>query len=51
LVAIAVLLLEAVMAVASSTTGVYEKAVVVVMGLLLVVGASRVWRIGTPKPH
>jgi hypothetical protein len=49
LIAIAVLLLETAIAFASHDTGIYEKAVVMVIALLLVIGASRVWRIGAPK--
>jgi hypothetical protein len=45
---IAVLLVEVVISVASGTTGVVEKAVIVAAGILLVLGASRVWRLGTP---
>jgi hypothetical protein len=48
---IGVLLLEAVISVASGTTGVLEKAVIVIAGIVLVLAASRVWRLGTPKPR
>jgi peptidoglycan/LPS O-acetylase OafA/YrhL len=50
LFAIAVGLVEVVVAVASGTTGVLEKAVVVLLGLALVLAASRVRRLGAPKP-
>jgi hypothetical protein len=48
---IAVLLLEVVISLASGTTGVLEKAVIVVAGVVLVLAASRVWRLGMPKPR
>jgi peptidoglycan/LPS O-acetylase OafA/YrhL len=50
LFAIAVALVEVVVAVVSGTTGVWEKAVVVLLGLALLFAASRVRRLGAPKP-
>ena len=48
---IGVLLVEVVINVASGTTGILEKAVIVVAGVALVLAASRVWRLGVPKPR
>jgi hypothetical protein len=51
LLAIAAVLVEAVVGVASGETGVLEKAVIVTFGMLLLLAASRVRRLGAPKPH
>ena len=51
LVVIAVLLFQVVVTVGSDDAGVLEKALVVAFGLVLVLAASRVWRIGEPKLH
>ena len=42
------LLVEVVVALVSGSTGVVEKAVVVLVGILLVLAASRVRRLGAP---
>jgi hypothetical protein len=51
LLVIALLLLEAVIAVSSGATGVLEKVVVVAFGAGLVLAASRVRRLGAPRAH
>jgi hypothetical protein len=51
LFAMAVLLVEAVVAVASSETGVVEKAVIVVAAVALVFALPRVRRLGAPPAH
>ena len=51
LVAIAVTLCVIVVGIASSTTGVWEKTVIVLLGLALLVAASRVRALGGPKPR
>jgi hypothetical protein len=48
---IAVLLVEAVVAVTSSETGVLEKAVIVVAGMALLFALPRLRRLGTPPVH
>jgi peptidoglycan/LPS O-acetylase OafA/YrhL len=50
LLAITVALVGIVVALASGATGVWEKAVVVFVGLALLVLAARVRRLGTSKP-
>ena len=51
LFAIAVALVEVVVGVASGATGVLEKAVIVALGMLFVLAASRVRHLGAPKSH
>jgi hypothetical protein len=47
----AVLLVEAVVAVASGDTGIAEKAVIVVVAVAIVEALPRVRRLGAPRPH
>ena len=51
LAVIALLLVEAVVGLVSDTTGGVEKAVIAVIGLLLVLSVPRVWSIGTSGPR
>jgi hypothetical protein len=51
LAAIALLLVEVVVGLFSDTTGGVEKAVVAVIGILLVLSLPRVWRIGGSRPR
>lgn len=51
LVVIALLLVEAVVGLVSDTTGGVEKAVIAVIGILLVSSLPRVWRIGGSRPR
>jgi len=48
---IALLLIEAVVGLVSDTTGGAEKAVLAVIGILLVLSLPRVWRIGASRPR
>jgi hypothetical protein len=48
---IALLLIEVVVGLVSDTTGGVEKAVIAVIGILLVLSLPRVWRIGTSRPR
>jgi hypothetical protein len=48
---IGVLMVEVVINIASGSTGILEKAVIAVAGVALVLAASRVWRLGIPKPR
>jgi hypothetical protein len=48
---IALLLIEVVVGLISETTGGAEKAVIAVVGILLVLSLRRVWRIGTSEPR
>ena len=51
LAVIALLLVEVVVGLLSDTTGGVEKAVVAVIGILLVLSLPRVWRIGASRPR
>ena len=51
LAVIALLLVEVVVGLLSDTTGGVEKAVVAVIGILLVLSLPRVWRIGGSRPR
>jgi hypothetical protein len=48
---IGVLMVEVVINIASGTTGILEKTVIAAVGVALVLAASRVWRLGIPKPR
>jgi hypothetical protein len=48
---VAVVLVEVVVGLVSGTTGLLEKAVLLALAVLIVAGAGRVRRLGTPKPH
>jgi hypothetical protein len=47
----AVLLVEAIVAVASGSTGLLEKAIILVAAAALVLALPRMRRLGTAKPH
>ena len=51
LAVIALLLVEVVVGLLSDTTGGVEKAVVAVIGILLILSLPRVWRIGASRPR
>ncbi len=51
LAVIALLLVEVVVGLLSDTTGGVEKAVVAVIGILLILSLPRVWRIGSSRPR
>jgi hypothetical protein len=51
LAVIALLLAEVVVGLLSDTTGGVEKAVVAVIGILLILSLPRVWRIGASRPR